>query len=78
MFKISLYPEQIRSRKAYALLGLLFLLFGAVTAFWGAMFLALLGIFFGTAMLVPALWLDQKDFIQFEEWFARIAIWGNL
>lgn len=71
------YPEQARARKGYALVGVIFLIFGMVMMFLDSGIGMLIGSVLGTTLLVPSLLFDDKRFDRVEKVASRIAVWGN-
>ncbi len=75
---LSRYPEQTRARKGFALVGLIFLIFGLVMALLDSGIGAFIGAFFGFALLLPAVLLGATGFAKFEKFLSNISSFGNL
>jgi hypothetical protein len=66
------FPDQAAPRRALALLGAVFLAFGAVTAWWAAPLLAMLGFLAGGVLLFPALLFGHSAFAKTEKRLSSI------
>ncbi|WP_158295405.1 hypothetical protein [Stutzerimonas nosocomialis] len=75
---LSRYPDQARSRKGYALTGVLFLTFGSVMALIGSVAGALIGFILGCTLFLPALLFSHSRFEKYERISSWVASLGNL
>lgn len=75
---LSRYPNQARSRKGFALVGAIFLVFGIVMALADSAIGVSIGLLFGAALLLPSVLLGESGFERFEKTLSRIASFGSL
>lgn len=68
----SRHPDQAASRKGYALVGTLFLLFGVAMGVFGATFIAVSAIGLALVLLLPALFCSHSAFTKFERVLGQI------
>ena len=69
--------DQAHSRRGYALVGVIFLLFGLIMLFIDSGIGAFLGIFFGCILLLPALFFSYTHFQKYEKILSWVSILGN-
>ena len=72
------YPDQRRARRGYALVGLLFAVFGLAMALFGSSFGAITGWVLALLLIVPALCCGHAPFARYEKVLAWMATFGNL
>ena len=75
---LSRYPEQTRARKGFALVGVIFLIFGFAMALMGSGIGAFIGALFGFGLLLPAIVLRARGFAKFEQFLSKISSLGSL
>jgi hypothetical protein len=66
------YPDQAASRKGYALVGTLLLAFGVAMAIFEATFMAIVGVGFALALLLPAIFFSHSAFAATERLLSQI------
>jgi len=71
------YPDQARSRKGFALVGAIFCVVGLIMAIFDSPVGAATGIFFGCAMLVPALTFSHARFAKVENVLGWLGTLGG-
>lgn len=72
------YPEQTRSRRGFALVGAIFLVFGLSMALVESGIGAFIGALFGFALLLPSVLFGESGFRKFEKILSKIALFGSL
>ncbi len=72
------HPDQTRSRRGFALVGAIFLVFGLFMALVGSGIGAFIGALFGFALLLPSVFLGEVGFRKFERILSKIALFGSL
>src|SRR5690554_2095241 len=72
------YPEQTRSRRGFALVGAIFLVFGLSMALVESGIGAFIGALFGFALLLPSVLFGESSFRKFEKTLSKIALFGSL
>ncbi len=75
---LSRYPDQTRSRKGYALTGILFLIFGVFMALIGSEAGAAIGFVLGSTLFLPALLFSYSRFKKYERAISWVASFGSL
>ncbi|MFD1700581.1 hypothetical protein ACFSB1_14695 [Halopseudomonas phragmitis] len=71
------YPDQSRSRKGYALIGTIFLVFGIGMVLIGSVAGALIGFCLGSGLLLPSVLLGYARFEKYEKILGRISGFGS-
>lgn len=72
------YSKQTNSRRGFALVGVIFLIFGMFMALVESGIGAFIGILFGCTLLLPAVFFGESSFDKFEKIISRIASFGSL
>src|SRR5690606_18278901 len=72
------YPEQTRSRRGFALVGAIFLVFGLSMALVESGIGAFIGALFGFALLLPSVLFGESSFRKFEKTLSKIALFRSL
>ena len=72
------YPNQTRARKGFALIGVIFLIFGFFMMLVESIIGVLIGILFGLFLLLPSIFCGEVGFKKFEKIISRIALFVNL
>ena len=75
---LSRYPNQARSRRGFALVGAIFLVFGIIMALVNSVIGTFIGVLFGATLLLPSALLGESGFERFEKALSRIASFGSL
>lgn len=71
------YPEQRAARRGYALVGVLFAIFGLAMAWLGSGLGAAIGLSFAALLIGPALCCGRAAFARYEKWLSWLAPFGN-
>ncbi|BDT68224.1 hypothetical protein os1_24060 [Comamonadaceae bacterium OS-1] len=69
---LSRYSDQAAARKDYALIGTLLLVFGVAIAIFEATFMAVVGVGFAFAVLLPAVFFSHTAFATTERLLGQI------
>lgn len=68
------YPDQASARKGFALVGVLFLVFGLTMFLFEAAVIATAGIFLGLVLFVPAIFFKHAAFQKAERVLNRVFV----
>ena len=72
------YPEQTRSRRGFALVGAIFLVFGLCMALLDSGIGVFVGVILGLLFVLPSILCGEARFQKFEKMIAKISLFGNL
>lgn len=72
------YPDQARTRKGFALVGFVFLCFGAVMFFVGSVLGAIIGFVIGNILVVPCFTFNHLAFVKYKKTLSWLGTFGSL
>lgn len=72
------YPDQARTRKGFALVGVIFLCFGAVMFFVGSALGAIIGFIIGNILVVPCFTFSHLAFVKYTKALSWLGTFGSL
>ena len=68
------YPDQTRARRGFALIGVIFFVFGLFMTFIDSVAGAMIGFALGSLLFFPPLLMGHARFTQYEKWLGWLNV----